>query len=77
VIAGDALQRRAGRLTTPARLVTADWPAALRSIHTLAALDCQTLAFSHFPPLRGTAREELRQLVHKLDRRETLAQGRA
>ena len=70
VIAGDALQRRGGGLTTPARVVTADWSAAVRSIQTLAALDFQTLALSHFLPLRGSASDEVRRLARHLAGRE-------
>jgi len=62
LIAGDALQRRARALIPPARLVTADWAEALRSIEKLAALDFETLALSHFPPLRGRACEAVRRL---------------
>jgi glyoxylase-like metal-dependent hydrolase (beta-lactamase superfamily II) len=66
VIGGDALQQRAGRLIPPARAFTADWPQALRSIHRLAALEFDTLALSHFPPLRGRACEEVRRLASRL-----------
>jgi glyoxylase-like metal-dependent hydrolase (beta-lactamase superfamily II) len=66
VIAGDALQRRPRGLIPPARLVTADWPEALRSIQRLAAVDFDVLALSHFPPLRGAAVEEVRRLAAQL-----------
>jgi glyoxylase-like metal-dependent hydrolase (beta-lactamase superfamily II) len=63
VIAGDALQRRATGLTPPARLVTADWAEALRSVQRLATLEFEVLALSHFPPLRGQAVEHVRRLA--------------
>jgi glyoxylase-like metal-dependent hydrolase (beta-lactamase superfamily II) len=66
VIGGDALQRRRHGLTPPARLVTADWAEALRSIEKLAALEFETLALSHFPPLRGEACVEVRRLAARL-----------
>jgi glyoxylase-like metal-dependent hydrolase (beta-lactamase superfamily II) len=66
VIAGDALQRRPEGLIPPARIVTADWLEALRSIQRLAALEFDVLALSHFPPLRGSAVEEVRRLAAQL-----------
>ena len=66
VIAGDALQRRASGLIPPARLVTADWEEALRSVQRLAALEFDVLALSHFPPLRGAACAEVRRLAGRL-----------
>jgi glyoxylase-like metal-dependent hydrolase (beta-lactamase superfamily II) len=53
VIGGDALQHRSGRVFPPSRIVSADWPEALRSVRRLAALEFDTLALSHYPPLRG------------------------
>jgi glyoxylase-like metal-dependent hydrolase (beta-lactamase superfamily II) len=66
VISGDALQRRWGRLSGPDRLWTPDWPAAVRSVQRLAALDFDVLALSHFPPIRGRACEEVRRLAARL-----------
>ena len=68
VIAGDAMQHRPGRrgLTGPARLVSADWVEALRSVEKLAGLDFDILALSHYPPLRGRACVEVRRLAAKL-----------
>jgi glyoxylase-like metal-dependent hydrolase (beta-lactamase superfamily II) len=66
VIAGDALQRRGDALIPAARLVTADWPEALRSVQRLAALEFEVLALSHFPPLRGRAVEEVRRLAGRI-----------
>lgn len=66
LIAGDALQRRAGGLIPPSRLISSDWPAALDSIEKLATLDFETLALSHFPPIRGAACEEVRRLARAL-----------
>jgi glyoxylase-like metal-dependent hydrolase (beta-lactamase superfamily II) len=68
LIAGDALQVRGQRrITPPARLVGEDWPESLRSIHTLAGVDFDTLALSHFAPQRHDARERLDQLAAQLE----------
>lgn len=66
LICGDALQRRPVGLLPPARLVTADWRQALRSVDKLAGLDFEVLAFSHFPPLRGDACTEVRRLARTM-----------
>ena len=71
VIAGDALQRRHHGLIPPARLVTSDWPEALRSVQRLAHLDFEILALSHFPPLRGRACEHVRRLAASLHGEKT------
>jgi glyoxylase-like metal-dependent hydrolase (beta-lactamase superfamily II) len=69
LIAGDALQVRAAhRIIPPARLVTEDWPEALRSIRRLAGVDFDTLALSHFPPQRHDARERLLRLADAVER---------
>lgn len=78
LIAGDALQRRPGGLIPPSRLISSDWTAALESIGKLAALDFETLALSHFPPIHGRACEEVRRLAGQLrwpDGREALARA--
>jgi glyoxylase-like metal-dependent hydrolase (beta-lactamase superfamily II) len=67
VIGGDALQARGPRVIPPARLVTADWAAALRSVQRLATLDFDVLALSHFRPLRGRAGDEVRRLARRLE----------
>lgn len=66
LLAGDAIQRRPGRLTPPLRVVTADWSAALASVRRLATLEFEILALSHFPPVRRNATEELRRLARTL-----------
>lgn len=66
LIAGDALQRRRGNLTTPARIFTEDWSEAMRSIQRMSELSFHTLAFSHFPPLRHRADEHVRQLADRV-----------
>lgn len=63
LIAGDALQVRRGTLAPPARLVTEDWRQALRSLRTLAAIEFETLALSHFPPQRGAFGQRLLALA--------------
>lgn len=66
LIAGDALQvRGAGRIIPPARLVGEDWEESLRSIRTLAGVEFDTLALSHFPPQRHDAHERVRRLVQE------------
>lgn len=55
-----------GDLTTPPRFLTSDWPAALRSIQRIATLEFETLALSHFPPIRENAAPALRRLARSL-----------
>jgi glyoxylase-like metal-dependent hydrolase (beta-lactamase superfamily II) len=54
---GDALQRRFGRVTYASGLYSDDHSAAKRAAKRLAALDVETIVFSHYPALReGVAR---------------------
>jgi glyoxylase-like metal-dependent hydrolase (beta-lactamase superfamily II) len=69
LLVGDALQYRFKRLAGPARLVTADYPEALRSLHRLAELDFETIVFSHFPALRRNAKQRLESLIESIERK--------
>lgn len=63
LIAGDAMEYRAGVLSGPAPRVTADMPQAIASLGRLAQLEIDVIAFSHFPRLPLRAGEALRALV--------------
>jgi glyoxylase-like metal-dependent hydrolase (beta-lactamase superfamily II) len=63
VIVGDLLQRTRGKVTFPNYFFTDDMTAARKSIGRLAALDVETILFSHYPPYREGAREALRALA--------------
>lgn len=63
VIVGDMLQRMRGQLTYPNHVFTDDMGLARRSIARLAELDIDTILFSHYPALRGGARDALRRLA--------------
>jgi glyoxylase-like metal-dependent hydrolase (beta-lactamase superfamily II) len=65
VLAGDAFEHR-GRLAPPNPRFTEDPAAARASIRKLAALDFDTLCFSHFPPLRRRAAAAVRALAAQL-----------
>jgi glyoxylase-like metal-dependent hydrolase (beta-lactamase superfamily II) len=60
---GDTLQRRFGRVSFASGLYSDDHAAARRSVKRLAALDVQTIVFSHFTPLEGGAPEVLATLA--------------
>jgi glyoxylase-like metal-dependent hydrolase (beta-lactamase superfamily II) len=66
LIVGDAMQFRFGRLTLPHRLFTQDMAQATASIRKLAALDFDTLCFSHFRPIVRDADLRLREFVATL-----------
>ncbi len=54
---GDALQRRLGRVSYASGLYSDDHAAAKRAVKRLAALDVETIVFSHYPALsEGAAR---------------------
>jgi glyoxylase-like metal-dependent hydrolase (beta-lactamase superfamily II) len=60
---GDVLQLRQGRLVGPHHVFSDDLAEARRSVIRLAELDADTILFAHYPPLRGGAREALRDLA--------------
>jgi glyoxylase-like metal-dependent hydrolase (beta-lactamase superfamily II) len=63
LFSGDTMGYRWGRLETPDPVVSEDVELAKASIERLAALDVETIAFSHFPALRQGAQRELERLV--------------
>ncbi len=63
LIVGDSLQYRFGKLQPPAPAVTVDYDQAVESLHKLLPLDFDTIAFSHFPPLKTQAKEKLRAML--------------
>jgi glyoxylase-like metal-dependent hydrolase (beta-lactamase superfamily II) len=66
IVVGDALQHRFKRLGGPARLVTSDYPEALRSLERLAELDFETMVFSHFPTMKRNAKQKLESLITRM-----------
>jgi glyoxylase-like metal-dependent hydrolase (beta-lactamase superfamily II) len=60
---GDVLQLRQGRLVGPHHVFSDDLAEARRSVERLADLDADTILFAHYPPLRGGARDALRNLT--------------
>jgi glyoxylase-like metal-dependent hydrolase (beta-lactamase superfamily II) len=63
LFSGDLLQLRHGRLVGPHHVFSDDLAEARRSVARLAELDVETICFAHYPPLRGGAREALRDLA--------------
>src|SRR3954451_6089085 len=63
ILAGDAFERRHGRLGPPSARFTEDRAAAWASIRRLAAVDFDTLCLSHFPPLQRHAAAAVRALA--------------
>ena len=63
VIVGDILQRMRGQVTYPNYVFTDGMGLARRSITRLAALEIDTILFSHYPALREGARDALRSLA--------------
>lgn len=63
LFSGDVLQSRQGRLTRPHQVFSDDLSEARRSVARLAELDVDTICFAHYPPLRGGARDALRDLA--------------
>jgi glyoxylase-like metal-dependent hydrolase (beta-lactamase superfamily II) len=62
---GDALQVIRGKVTYASRVFSEDLPLARASVARLAELDVETIAFSHYPPLRDGANEVLRGLAER------------
>ena len=63
LFSGDVLQFRQGRLTPPHQVFSDDLAEARRSVARLAELDVETICFAHYPPMRGGARDALRDLA--------------
>lgn len=66
LIVGDAFNFRFGILSPPSLIFSVDMAEAYRTIRKLAAMDVQTLAFAHFPPLTEDASARLRKLAASL-----------
>jgi glyoxylase-like metal-dependent hydrolase (beta-lactamase superfamily II) len=66
VVVGDALQYRFGRMMPPSRLFTQDMAQAYESIRKLAAVDAETVCFSHFRPILDGGSAELRAFAESL-----------
>ena len=63
---GDALQKRHGAPSTPARRVSTDPAAAVESIMRMAALDFDILCLGHGRPLTDNPRGKLAELAGRL-----------
>lgn len=66
LLVGDAMQYKFGRLMLPSRLFTEDMAQAAASIQKLAALDFETLCFSHFRPILTGADARVREFARTL-----------
>jgi glyoxylase-like metal-dependent hydrolase (beta-lactamase superfamily II) len=62
---GDTLQRRWGRVSFASGLYSDDARAARQAVKRLAALDVETVVFSHYPALRRGAAEILASLASR------------
>ena len=62
---GDTLQVIRGKVTFASRVFSEDLPLARASVARLAALDVETIAFSHYPPWRDEANTVLRALASR------------
>jgi glyoxylase-like metal-dependent hydrolase (beta-lactamase superfamily II) len=62
---GDTLQRRWGRVSYASALYSDDAAAARHAVKRLAALDVETIVFSHYPALRHHAAEILASLASR------------
>jgi len=60
---GDTLQRRWGRVSHASRLYSDDATVARAAVKRLAALDVETIVFSHYPALREDAAATLARLA--------------
>jgi glyoxylase-like metal-dependent hydrolase (beta-lactamase superfamily II) len=64
---GDTLQRRFGRVSYASALYSDDVTSARRAVKRLAALDVNTIVFSHYPPLEEGAAETLDSLAGRIE----------
>lgn len=60
---GDVLQVIRGKVTFASTVFSDDMALARASVARMAALDVETIAFSHYPPWRRGANEVLRELA--------------
>ncbi|MBA3688170.1 MAG: MBL fold metallo-hydrolase [Chloroflexi bacterium] len=70
---GDTLQVIRGKVTFASRVFSEDLALARASVARMAELDVETIAFSHYPPLRDGANEVLRGLA---DRATAMSESR-
>ncbi len=73
LLIGDAMQFKFGRLMLPSRLFTQDMDEATDSVRKLAALDFETLCFSHFRPILTGADARVREFARSLGARREYA----
>jgi len=66
LLVGDAMQYKFGRLMLPSRMFTQDMGEAAESVRKLAALDFDTLCFSHFRPILTGADRQVREFAAAL-----------
>jgi glyoxylase-like metal-dependent hydrolase (beta-lactamase superfamily II) len=66
VFTGDTLEVRGRRLSFASPLYSDDHAVARRSVARIAALDVETIVFSHFRPWRENAREALESLAARV-----------
>ena len=66
LIAGDAIDRRGNRLSTPVEPFTDDIEQAIASIRRLATLDFDVLCPGHGDPIIGRAAEQVREMLQRL-----------
>ena len=62
---GDTLQVIRGKVTFASTVFSEDLPLARSSVARMAALDVETIAFSHYPPWRNSANQVLRALADR------------
>jgi glyoxylase-like metal-dependent hydrolase (beta-lactamase superfamily II) len=62
---GDTLQVIRGKVTFASTVFSEDLPLARSSVARMAALDVETIAFSHYPPWRDGANQVLRALAER------------
>jgi glyoxylase-like metal-dependent hydrolase (beta-lactamase superfamily II) len=62
---GDTLQVIRGKVTFASNVFSDDLPLARSSVARLAALDVETIAFSHYPPWRDAPNQVLRALADR------------
>jgi glyoxylase-like metal-dependent hydrolase (beta-lactamase superfamily II) len=66
LIAGDAIDRRGNRLSTPVEPFTDDIEQAIASIRRLATLDFDVLCPGHGDPIIGRAAGQVREMLKRL-----------
>lgn len=67
LVVGDSMQHKLGRLMLPSKIFSRDLDEAAASIHKLAALEFDTLCFSHFRPIVRDADQRVREFARTLE----------